>query len=144
MQFTSTIIVALLAVSTSPVTTAQKFSNLRGGGGHKLHHAETVLADPSLTEVEKTYNPPVDAQNDGCLRSDSHYKDSDDECPGDEIMCFDINPPIYMRYCHSPTHPAVCDNGNDRAQDRDSQCATGEIMCHYESDMINTFYCHKF
>ena len=88
----------------------------------------------------------MDAQNDGCRDSDFHYKDSDDECPGDEIMCFDIHPPIYMRYCHSPTHPAVCDNGNDRAKDRDSECATGEIMCHYESDINddNTFYCHKY
>ena len=69
MQFTSTIIVALLAVSTSPVTTAQKFSNLRGGddsggGGHKLQ-AERVLSDPERSrklEEEKG----LDAQFDGC------------------------------------------------------------------------------
>ena len=77
MQFTSTIIVTLLAVSTSPVTTAQKFSNLRGGGkgGHRLQ------AEPVLAQVGETSNPPqkeeselsttLDAQGgDGCSSSE--------------------------------------------------------------------------
>ena len=114
--------------------------------------AMTILLNTKIKNGKKdnspssgsTGKPALDAQNDGCRDSDFHYKDSDDECPGDEIMCFDIHPPIYMRYCHSPTHPAVCPNWDDRAKDRDSECATGEIMCHYESDTINTFYCHKY
>ena len=146
MQFTSTIIVALLAVSTSPITTAQKFSNLRGGdGGHGVgvgldttaHKATLVPVDkvPLARKLEEEKG--LDAQFDGCGGVHSHVKDLDYKCPDGEIRCASVFPP-YLTYCHDPK---VCPNSDPHIKDRDSECPTGEIMC---NDDIDIHYCHKY
>ena len=90
MQFTSTIIVALLlAVSTSTVTAATKSANLRGGGSNLQE--ETAFSDPSPSGLSSSImhdaaNPPLpnldrslaDVQLDGCPGLD--YKSNLIDC----------------------------------------------------------------
>ena len=99
MQFTTTIIVALLAVSTSPVTTAQKVSNLRGGGGDPGVGApvssDEVSAARKLQQEEETSDPQqlasessttLEAQSGHC--PDGFFHDySNDKCGYDQILC---------------------------------------------------------
>ena len=124
MQFTSTIIVALLAVSTCTVSAAPKFSNLRGGGGdddgsHKLQE-ERVLSDPSapsrvsaILEDTGTPSPFRDSERslvDAVVNSTWPW----DWCPGadQEVDCkvypgFGIAPcpcPSGQVYCSAPSH----------------------------------------
>ena len=70
MQFTSTLLVALLAVSPfTTLTTAQKVSNLRGGG-----------------------TPPHRRLDEGCPGWDDHYPGKDIYCPDGQIMCRSLHP----------------------------------------------------
>ena len=101
MQFTSTIIVALLAVSTSNLTTAQKISNLRGGGdgGHgvgvgldtTVHTSlEHVTPTRKLEEEKGISNPPEPVLESSITLDDDNTDDNaddpsrmqDDWCPG--------------------------------------------------------------
>ena len=119
MQLTSTIIVALLAVSTSNLTAAKKFPNLRGGVGRghgvglgldKTAHTPLEHVTPTRKLEEKTEisDPPgpilessttLDAQQGGCPGTDRRVADSNQktsfypyQCPTGQIMCFDVNP----------------------------------------------------
>ena len=78
MQFTSTIIVALLlAVSTSTVTAAQKSANLRGGGSNLQ---EKPFSDPSPSELSSIMN---DAANPPLPNIDRSLVEGVwDSCPG--------------------------------------------------------------
>ena len=155
MQFTSTIIVALLAVSPATTfTAAQKFSNLRGGDGHKLHHAETVLADPSADEATPATSDHVPALHDdperslvegwfdGCPWYDTPDKNRDDDCPDGQIMCVHFLT-ADDRYCYDP-HPVICPGSQEHLKDRDSECPTGQIMCYDKMRLDNWDYCHKY
>ena len=84
MQFKYSLLVALVAVSTSTRTAAQKFSNLRGGdsaGGHLLP-ADSVLVDPSpegvfaLLEVQDPERSLV-GDDRGVVFNDDIYSDCD-------------------------------------------------------------------
>ena len=107
MQFTLNIIAALLAVSTSTVTAAQKSSNLRGGG-HKLHE-ETVLSDPSpaglSTIVEDTTVDPAVPEYGRSLRNGCPGLDYPENgkrdgrvCKNGRILCWDVWE--QKSYCH--------------------------------------------
>ena len=106
MQFTSTLIVALLAVSPSTTfTAAQKVSNLRGGnGGPEATQRRLDFGCPGWdwhlcddTGIDEDHEP-VDCQ--------------DYECPVGQIRCESLNP-FKGDYCHEVDRglwPAGCDS----------------------------------
>ena len=94
MQFISNIIVALLlTVSTSTATTAQKYSNLRGGGSNP--EEEKAFSDPSPSGLSSIMND--DLIWDNCPGID--YKIKNSEChdggscswhPDHQTVCWSV------------------------------------------------------
>ena len=116
MQFTSTLLVALLAVSSSPtLTTAQQVSNLRGA--RQLEDESALLQEEALSDDYWFDDCPVlDAQ---APKHDIRVPNHDEKmvkkcqaqkgcvwtCPTtDQILCFDFKKSPYNYeglYCHN-------------------------------------------
>ena len=84
MQFTSTLLVALLAVSSSPtLTTAQQVSNLRGGGHGVMGGGFTAhTATPPTRTLE---------EEEGCQIWEDRAIEKYQTCPAGQIMCHNPN-----------------------------------------------------
>ena len=115
MQFTSTLLVALLAVSSSPPrTTAQHVSNLRG----------TALTATSLTRQLEDEALSDDWLFDDCPVWDSQEPNHDIRMPGHDKQ--------WVKECK--THKGCV-----------WTCPTGQIVCFdfKKIDNFKAYYCHN-